>query len=36
MDFRTALLQLRADTRTVQEVIDQLSPRSRALGTSAG
>ena len=26
MDFPTALLQLRADTRTVQEVIDQLSP----------
>ena len=26
MDFPTALLQLRADTRTPQEVIDQLSP----------
>ena len=26
MDFPTALLQLRADTRTVQEVIDQLAP----------
>lgn len=26
MDFPTALLQLRADTRTVREVIDQLSP----------
>jgi hypothetical protein len=26
MDFPTALLQLRPDTRTVQEVIDQLAP----------
>lgn len=26
MDFPTALLQLRTDTRTVQEVIDQLAP----------
>jgi hypothetical protein len=26
MDFPTALLQLRADTGTVQEVIDQLAP----------